>query len=137
MRERQDRSVKILDELQEYLISIKDSWLLEKHPMYQAIHYMLKRFDSFRTYTSDGSFDIDNNAAERAIRPIAVGRRNWLFAGSQHGAQMAAVLMSVVNSCKALKINPQRYLADVLPQLADQATTSIDGLSPFDWNSDP
>jgi len=81
----------------------------------------------------DGSIEIDNNSIEQSIRPIALGRRNWLFAGSHQGAKMAAVMMTVVNTCKQLKINPQRYLADVLPRLADKSTTSLKGLTPFEW----
>jgi hypothetical protein len=130
---RQQLSVKILEELREYLIMIKSRYFLEQHPLYKAIHYMLNRYELFCEYTRDGRFEIDNNAIENMIRPIAIGRRNWLFAGSEHGARMAAVMMTVVQTCRRLKINPQRYLADVLPRLADQNTNSLEGLTPMEW----
>ena len=132
---REEHSVPILDKLKLYLINIKDSWLLEKHPMYTAINYMLNRFESFTIYTTDGRLQIDNNDIERMIRPVAIGRKNWMFSGSHHGASMSAVIFSVLQTCKALKVNPQAYLTDVLPKLADLNTTSLDGLTPFDWSS--
>jgi len=130
---RQERSKDILEKLRLYLLKLKDLWLLEKHPMYTAIHYMLNRFESFGGYCADGRFEIDNNKIEQLIRPIAVGRRNWLFAGSHHGARMSAVMMTIITCCKQNKINPQRYLSDVLPRLAQTETTSVQGLSPHDW----
>lgn len=132
---RQEQSGELLDDLQQYLVKIKDHWLLERHPMYKALNYMLNRYESFGEYTKDGRFEIDNNLAENMMRPIALGRRNWLFAGSEYGARMSAVMMSVVQTCLRLGINPQRYLADVLPQLANHDTTSMDGLTPWDWAS--
>ena len=96
---------------------------------------MLNRFESFTIYTTDGRLQIDNNDIERMIRPVAIGRKNWMFSGSHHGASMSAVIFSVLQTCKALKVNPQAYLTDVLPKLADLNTTSLDGLTPFDWSS--
>ena len=133
---RAKNSVPILDDLFKYLAKLKDRWLLEEHPMYKAINYMLSRYDSFTLYTTDGRYEIDNNPVERAIRPVAIGRRNWLFSGSHHGADMAAVLITVIQTCKQLKINPQRYIADVLPKLADSNTTSLRGFTPMDWNQE-
>ena len=130
---REQRSILILDKLKLYLIDIKDKWLLEKHPMYTAIWYMLNRFEVFSIYTTDGRLQIDNNDVERMIRPIAIGRNNWMLSGSHHGATMSAVIISVLQTCKALKVNPQAYLTDVLPRLADHKTRSLQGLSPFDW----
>lgn len=94
---------------------------------------MLSRFDSFCAYTTDGRLECDNNAVERTIRPFAIGRRHWLFAGSHHGAKMTAAALTVVQTCKALKIDPQQYLTDVLPRLANHQTTSLEGLTPIDW----
>lgn len=119
--------------VREYLNLIKDNWLHESHPMRKAINYMLNRYDSFVVYTTDGRYEIDNNAVENRIRPIAVGRRNWLFAGSHRGARASPVIMSVVQSCQTLEINPQKFSADVLPRLADKDTKSLEGLTPFDW----
>lgn len=132
---RQEKSVPILEELKKYLIKIKDSWLIDDHPMTKAINYMLCRYETFSNYTKDGKYQIDNNDIERIIRPIAVGRKNWLFAGSEHGARMSAVMMTVVQTCKQFKINPQEYLADVLPKLVSQETKSLQGITPMDWKS--
>lgn len=134
---RQKLAIPILESLKMYLVNMRSTWLLERHPMYKAINYMLNRYDSFCVYTLDGRFEIDNNAAENMMRPVALGRRNWMFAGSEHGAEMTAVMMSVVRTCLRLKINPQRYLADVLPRLASHKTRSLDGLLPWDWTPAP
>ena len=130
---RQQKAVPILDKLKAYLIDIKDKWLLEQHPMHKAINYMLARFEMFTLYTTDGRFQIDNNDIERMIRPIAIGRKNWMFSGSHNGAKYSAVIFTVVQTCKALKINPHSYLSDVLPKLANINTKSLHGLSPRDW----
>lgn len=130
---RLELSAPILEQLRLYLLKLKDRWLLEKHPMTIAINYMLRRYKVFTAYLEDGRYEIDNNPIERAIRPIAIGRRNWLFAGSHHGAKMAAVLLTVIQCCKTQGINPQQYLTDVLPRLADQGTKSLSGLTPLDW----
>ena len=95
---------------------------------------MLSRFEIFTIYTTDGRLQIDNNDVERMIRPIAIGRKNWMFSGSHHGAKMSAVIFTVVQTCKALKVNPHSYLTDVLPKLADTNTKSLDRLTPMDWN---
>lgn len=133
LKARQEKAVPILEELKAYLITLKDSWLLTEHPLTKAINYMLNRFDAFCVYTMAGHYEIDNNDVERMIRPIAIGRKNWLFAGSPEGAKMAAVVTTVIQSCKQMKINPQQYLVSVLPRLAQTETTSLDGLAPFDW----
>jgi len=103
--------------------------------MYGAINYMYKRYDSFTYYTKDGRYQIDNNDIERVIRPIAIGRRNWLFTGSENGAKLSAVMMTVVQTCRQLKVNPQKYLEDVLPKLSSYETKSLDGLTPMEWQS--
>ncbi len=132
---RQEQSVPILNQLKDYLVKIKDSYLIADHPMTKAINYMLTRYDTFCSYTTHGKYQIDNNDIERVIRPIAIGRKNWLFAGSHQAAKINAVMMTVVQTCRQLKINPQKYLADVLPKLASHKTTSLKGLTPMDWST--
>jgi uncharacterized protein (UPF0332 family) len=130
---RKEKSLPILQKLEEYLNFLKPKCLLESHPLTQAVNYMLNRFEQFCVYTTDGKYEIDNNPVEQAIRPIAIGRRNWMFAGSHQGAQMTAAMMTVIQTCKLRGINPHTYLTDVLPRLASQKTTSVDGLTPLDW----
>ena len=101
--------------------------------MTKAINYMLSRFENFCAYTTNGKYEIDNNDIERMIRPIAIGRNNWMFAGSHDAAKINAVMMTVVQTCRQLKVNPQEYLEDVLPKLADEKTKSLEGLTPMDW----
>ncbi len=130
---RKERSLPILSKIREYLNSLKPKCLLESHPLTQAVNYMLNRFEQFCVYTTDGKYESDNNPVEQAIRPIAIGRRNWMFCGSHQGAKMAAVMMTVIQTCKLRGINPHHYLTDVLPRLASHQTTSLIGLSPLDW----
>lgn len=135
LKTRKKDSILILDKIKSYLIKIKDNYVVEGHPMYEAINYMYKRYDSFTYYTKDGRYQIDNNDIERVIRPIAIGRRNWLFTGSENGAKLSAVMMTVVQTCRQLKVNPQKYLEDVLPKLSSYETKSLDGLTPMEWQS--
>lgn len=130
---RKEKSLPILGNIREYLDLLKPKCQFENHPLTKAINYMLNRFEQFCMYTVSGEYEIDNNPVEQAIRPIAIGRRNWMFAGSERGAEMAAVVMTVIQTCKLRGINPHHYLTDVLPRLASHKTTSLDGLTPLDW----
>ena len=132
---RQEKALPILDKLKEYLITIKDKYLIQDHPMTTAINYMLCRFDTFCNYTTDGRYQIDNNDIERSIRSVAIGRNNWLFAGSHNAAAINAGMMTVIQTCRKLKVNPYQYLYFVLPKLAAHTTTSLDGLTPMDWKN--
>ena len=83
-------------------------------------------------FLDDGSIEIDNNAAERAIRPIALGRKIWLFAGSDKGGERAAAILSLIETTKVNALDPQAYLRQVLTRIADYPTNRIDELLP--WN---
>ena len=97
-----------------------------KSGMYNAIVYLTERWDSFTAYTERGDLPIDNNAAERTIRPIVIGRKNWLFIGSEDAAPHAADLYTIFESCRLSRIEPISYLAHIIKQLhagtADPAT---------------
>lgn len=114
---RERHSKKKLDELEQLLRKLQQS-LLPKHPLQAAILYTLNQWEELCRYTEDGAFKIDNNDIERQMRPVAIGRRNWLFAGSHEGARRAAILFSLINSCKLLGIAPHEYIQDVLLQRA-------------------
>ena len=88
--------------------------------MGQAIHYVLPRWDGFVRYCEDGALAIDNNLAERTLRPCAIGRKNWNFLGNDRGGRTAAVLFSFTASCKANQVEPWAYLRNVITQLADR-----------------
>jgi len=98
----------------------------------QAIRYALSRWTALARYLDDGTIEIDNNAAERAIRPIALGRKNWLFAGSDKGGERAAGIASLIETAKLNGLDPQAYLRDVLTRIADHPANRIDELLP--WN---
>lgn len=108
--------------------------LAPKSPTTKAIRYGTKRWDAFTRFLDDGRLEIDNNIAERAIRPIAVGRKNWLFAGSQTGGERAAAIYSVIETAKMNGLEPQAYITDVIGKIAaDWPATRWDELLPWNW----
>lgn len=99
----------------------------------KAIDYMLKRWDAFTRFLTDGRVCLSNNAAERALRGIALGRKSWLFAGSDRGGQRAATIISLIASAKMNDVDPQAWLADVLARIAEHPANRIDELLPWEW----
>jgi len=98
----------------------------------KAIRYALSRWQALTRFLDDGTIEIDNNTAERSIRPIALGRKNWLFAGSDQGGERAAAVLSLIETAKLNGLDPEAYLRDVLTQIADQPINGIEDLLP--WN---
>lgn len=129
---RQQKAVPVLDKLKDYLTA-KQRQLSRKSALAQAIGYALKRWAALCYYTTDGTAEIDNNAAERAIRPIALGRKNWLFAGSHKGGERAALIYSLIETAKMNDVNPEVWLADVLDRINGHAINKIDDLLPWHW----
>jgi transposase len=103
-----------------------------KSPVAGAIRYALSRWKALCRFLDDGTIEIDNNAAERSIRPIALGRKNWLFAGSDRGGTRAAAILSLIETAKMNGLDPEAYLRDVLTRIADHPISRIDELLP--WN---
>lgn len=97
-----------------------------------AILYALNRWQALTRYCDDGRVEIDNNAAERALRAVALGRKNYLFVGSDAGGERAAAIYSLVGSAKLNNLNPQAYLTHVLERIADHPINRVDELLP--WN---
>ena len=97
--------------------------------------YMLKRWPAFTRFLDDGRICLSNNAAERALRGIALGRKSWLFAGSDRGGQRAAVMYSLIVTAKLNDVDPQAWLADVLARIAEHPAHRIDELLPWNWRS--
>jgi transposase len=100
-----------------------------------AIRYALSRWDALLRYSNDGHIEIDNNAAERALRAVALGRKNYLFAGSDVGGERAAAIYSLIGSAKLNGLDPEAYLREVLSRIADHPITRIEELLP--WNVAP
>ena len=95
--------------------------------------YTLNHWRALRNYCRDGILQIDNNTAERAIKPLVIGRKNWLFAGNHEGAKRAAVLYSIIETCKLNGINPYFYLKDVLTKLPSTLMKDLKQLLPYHW----
>jgi transposase len=107
--------------------------VLPKSPMGAAITYALNQYNALCVYVLDGNLAIDNNAAENAERRIAVGRKNWLFCGSDAGGQTAAILFSLIATCERHKVNPWEYLRDVLSRIAMTPISKLIDLLPDQW----
>ena len=99
----------------------------------KAMDYMLKRIDIFTRFLEDGRICLSNNAAERELRGIALGRKCWLFAGSDRGGERAAVMLTLIQTAKLNDIDPQAWLADVLARIADHKITELAALLPWNW----
>ena len=107
--------------------------LLPKSKFSQALHYYLDLAPHFENYLNHPEARLDNNVAERAIRPLTIGRKNWLFVGSEDGGQAAATILSLIQTCRNLDINPQEYLEDVLRRIMSHPAKRIDELLPDHW----
>lgn len=104
-----------------------------KSDLAKAFRYGLSRWSSFTLFLEDGRVAIDNNAAERGMRPIGVGRRNWLFAGSDTGGETLARAMTVIETAKMNGLDPQAYLTDILSRIRDHKINRLDELLPWNW----
>jgi len=106
-----------------------------KGDLAKAFRYGLSRKDAFSLFLSDGRVAIDNNPAERALRPIGIGRKNWLFAGADTGAETLARAMTIIETAKMNGLDPQAYLADILARINDHKINRLDDLLPWNWLS--
>jgi transposase len=127
-------------ELSAPLVADLERWLREQraklsrgNDLAKAIDYMLKRWPAFTRFLDDGRMCLSNNAAERGLRGIALGRKSWLFAGSDRGGQRAASMYSLIVSAKMNDVDPQAWLADVLARIAEHPAHRIDELLPWNW----
>ena len=126
---RQREAGPILDGLKEWMLeNYKD--VLPQSAIGQGIFYSLQRWDKLSIYTTDGRLRIDNNLVENAIRPVAIGRKNYLFAGSHNGARRAAMLYSFLGTCKMNHVNPFDWLKDVLIKIPDHPVNKLELLLP-------
>lgn len=132
LKVRQEQAVPLLESLKIQMESVLGK-ISGKSTFAGAIRYSLSRWPAFTRYTTDGRLDICNNAAERAIRPLALGRKNWLFAGSDAGGERAAVIYTLIETAKLNGLDPEAYLRDVISRIADHPMKKIAELLP--WNS--
>jgi transposase len=131
---RQSRTRPLLDGLREWMEKARKS-MSAKSETAGAIRYALSRWRALTRYTEDGLLEIDNSAAERALRAVALGRKNFLFAGSDGGGRRAATMYSLIGSAKLNGLNPELYLRTVLARIADHPISKIEDLLP--WNLAP
>ena len=133
---RQEHSTARLKEIRVWLEGLDVSAggdVLPKSPMGQAVAYALNQWEALTVYAADGDLNIDNNPAENALRRIAVGRKNWLFAGSDRGGRTAAVLFSFIATCQRHRVEPLAYLRDVLTRIAAHRHNRLAELMPNRW----
>jgi transposase len=130
----------VRQELSAPLVADLERWLREQraklsraNDLAKAMDYILKRWPAFTRVLDDGRICLSNNAAERALRGIALGRKSWLFAGSDRGGQRAAAMYSLIVTAKMNDVDPQAWLADVLARIAEHPARGIDELLPWNW----
>lgn len=126
---RLDQSLPVLNELGKWIVETYKT-ALPKSAIGKATSYCIARWDNLINYLHDGSLEIDNNMAENAIRPIAIGRKNYLFAGSSRGAERAAMYYSFFGTCKKNNVNPYQWLKKVLEIIPDYKVNKLDDLLP-------
>jgi transposase len=131
---RGERSRPIFQQFHDWLVAEVPK-VLPKSPIGEAIRYALNHWAALARPLEAGFLELDNGACERAFKPVALGRRNWLFAGSDKGGETAAVLMSLCTTCKALGIDPQAYLRDVLERISTHPARRIEELLPDRWQA--
>jgi transposase len=129
---RQERSAPLLTKLEEWLRDER-SRLSRSASVAKPIDYMLRRWDRFARFIEDGRICLTNNAAERALRGFALGRKSWLFAGSERGAARAAAMATLIMTAKLNDVDPQAWLADVLARIADTPQNRLHELIPWNW----
>jgi transposase len=133
---RQEKEKPILESLTALVKErIHQGGLLPKSKFTQALHYYLGLAPHFSNYLENAEARLDNNVAERAIRPLTIGRKNWMFVGSENGGQAAATILSLVQTCRHLNINPQDYLEDVLRRIMGHPASRIEELLPDQWQT--
>jgi transposase len=131
---RSKRSARVIETIFETIDELNaQRATLPKSALGKALSYITNQRVPLTRFLDDGALDIQNNAAERALRPIALGRNNWLIFGSRRGGEVASRLYSLIYSCKALGIDPEAYLVDILGRVATTPSSKIASLTPWAW----
>jgi hypothetical protein len=131
---RQTQSVPCLTDLKRFFETVLTE-ISAKSTLARAIRYAISRWDALTRYTSDGRLEMTNNAAERAIRPLVLGRKNYLFAGYDSGGVRAAKMYTLIESAKLNGLDPEAYLRDLFARIADHPINRIDELLPWTWKA--
>lgn len=131
-KERQEKSFPVLTSLENWM-KAEYVKVLPQSSIGKAIFYSLSRWKKLSLYTGNGKLEIDNNLVENAIRPVAIGRKNYLFAGSHDAARRSAMMYSLFACCKKNEVNPEEWLRDVLTRISDHPINRIEELLPVNW----
>jgi transposase len=131
---RREHSAPLMAELHAWLVE-QLARLSRNHDLAKAINSMLRRWPAFTRFLEDGRVCLTNNSAERALRGVALGRKSWLFCGSDRGGQRAAVMYTLIGTAKLNDVDPQAWLADVLARIADHPASRLDELLPWNWRA--
>jgi len=142
--QRADERLRVRKEQSAPLLTALEAWLREQRArlsnsssVAKPIDYMLRRWDRFARFVDDGRICLTNNAAERALRGFALGRKSWLFAGSERGADRAAIMATLIMTAKLNDVDPQAWLADILARIASTPQGRLNELLPWDWKKTP
>jgi len=129
---RQQKSVPVMTELKAQIQKLREK-ALPKSAIGRACNYALDQWERLQVYLNDGKIEIDNNRCEQGMRPVALGRKNWMLIGSEAAGPKVAAIMSIIETCRRLGIDVRRYLKDVLPQLAQWPLPQVSMLTPLEW----
>jgi hypothetical protein len=132
VKERKEKAKSILEELEKFFEELNEI-VLPQSELGKAVSYALNQWPSIKRYVEVGEAEIDNNSCENTIRGVAVGRKNWLFCGSESGGKRAAILYSLIESCKRLDVEPYAYLRDVINRVSTHPMSRIRELTPRGW----
>ena len=131
---RKERAAPLLTELEAWLHA-RHEQVSRKSEVGKAIAYVLNHWKALTHFLGDGRICLSNNAVERALRGVAIGRRNWTFAGSDRGGERAAAIYTLIETCKLNGVDPQAWLADVLARLPDHPAKRVGDLLPWTWKA--
>jgi len=131
-RQRQQHARPIVDDIFTRLEELRPA-ILPSEPLMNAINYALNQREALYQYLDNGQLKPDNNTAENAIRPLALGRKNWMFAGSERGARATALFLGLIQSCKACDVNPWEYFNDMLRRIMSHPINRLRELLPDQW----
>jgi hypothetical protein len=135
-QQRQQHARPIIDDIFARIEELKPA-TLPSEPLRNAINYALNQREALCRYLDNGELKPDNNTAENAIRPLALGRKNWMFAGSERGARATALFLGLIQSCKACDVNPWEYLDDMLRRIMSHPINRLRELLPDRWQPKP
>jgi hypothetical protein len=132
---RQDKAKQVFDDLEAWL-SLQLPKISGKSTLAAAIRYALGRMPKARAYLDDGKLELDNNICERSIRPVTLGRKNYLFMGSKRGGDAAAIAYTLIETCRMNRVDPEAWLRWVLARVADHKINRLDDLMPWNWSAE-